>query len=510
MSPATRYREDVEFRTQWRGQPDTRRWKLLGVLLLSFVVHAPLTPLAGLLGLLGILALPAATDEGPVEQLHAIPIDLIEDPGSGAAESSATSEKPVAEPTPEAPKAEPEAPVVEEPPKAKEPAKAEPADAGVDADAGADAEATDAGAGPGDKLPDPVALSGSAGKITDANANVRVMVFSDRIRKHPLGPRLGKLLSSAYQWRDFFGPAGLDPVRDLDRILIAGPQLRKSADVAVVLKYNVSEERVRSAIDALVKRDPKGHWLDSKKPAARAYADRAERVFVLPAPGIAVVVPPALERSALRMSEKTNFPNRPGEQAVTAYLVTPHRALRGLPYSVPKSIQWLRLSAVPTADGGARILVEGEDESEEHARASAKYLTDSLMTLGRMNFGGSATLSIVAKFIVGGDKLLERAEFEAEGKRIRGTVTLTAKQINSVLTLVSGFIGSASAQPASIPAAPVPHSPSAAGVSSSTSGAAAAPTAGAHAPDSEQLPEPPPVPSSEPGAVPHPPQATSP
>jgi hypothetical protein len=113
-----------------------------------------------------------------------------------------------------------------------------------------------------------------------------------RIRKHPLGGRIGKLLGSVYQWRDFFGPAALDPIRDVDQIVVVGPQFRDSSGVVAVLKLNVPDERVRLAIDALVKSDPEGQWLDAGAPSAIAHADRAPREFVLPAPGIVVVTPP--------------------------------------------------------------------------------------------------------------------------------------------------------------------------------------------------------------------------
>src|SRR5688572_15237525 len=70
---------DVDVKTQWRGQPDTRRWRFYTLMGLSVVMHSVLTPWAALLGLLGLIGL---TEPPPAEDLPpitAIPIELIED-----------------------------------------------------------------------------------------------------------------------------------------------------------------------------------------------------------------------------------------------------------------------------------------------------------------------------------------------------------------------------------------------------------------------------------------------
>ena len=70
------------------------------------------------------------------------------------------------------------------------------------------------------------ALAAATGGIADSNANIRISLFMDRVRQHPMGSLLGHLLKSVYQWRDFFEPGGLDPVNDFDQMLVFGPQLR--------------------------------------------------------------------------------------------------------------------------------------------------------------------------------------------------------------------------------------------------------------------------------------------
>src|SRR5262249_11538407 len=155
-------------------------------------------------------------------------------------------------------------------------AGAEASDAGALADAGradAGALAGDAGAeGEADAGPKPIrepALAAGVRQITDPNANVRLWIHMDRVRENPLAPRVGLLLRGVSRWRDSFGPNAIDPVRDLDQIFISGSQLRDTSGVAVVLQHHLPPERMRAALDALVKADPQGAWLDAPLPAAK-------------------------------------------------------------------------------------------------------------------------------------------------------------------------------------------------------------------------------------------------
>ena len=427
----------VEAATTWRGSSDTGSRRLLWWILVSLLLHSPFTPLAALFGLFAFFRPVDSESSEPVDPITAIPVDLLEDigPAGGAAE------KPV-EPEPAPPKEDNSfKDLAADEPKPEPRAKRDPVEPESDADAGAaDAEAAlasaeagdDAGAsGPGTSIGDPVALSGAAGRIANANANVRLIVHTDRIRNQPLGSRVGMLLAQAPQWRDFFGPAGLDPIKDVDRILIAGPQLRDSSEVVAVLKYNVTQGRMRQALDAIVQRDPaNGGWLDAGVPAATARADRAERLFVLPAPGLVVVTPPSAAKSALALGAKTRFPAPKGSEILTAYIVTPSRAFRGIPFRVPESIKWVRVQVLPGADGNATAELVAEDESEESAKVNAEETQRALLALTQLKLG------ILGSFLGKKEhKLVERISFSSQGKMIYGSVVVTPSQLN---TLVEG------------------------------------------------------------------------
>jgi hypothetical protein len=411
---------DVEQRTQWRGGRDTTRRRLWRLLALSALLHVPLTPVFALAGLLGLLSRPAPTPEVPdLGQIHAIPIDLLE-PGP---EPAAEPNSPPADQKQEGSHAD----------KGKDGAKAEldtPERLAAQPKA---SPATSGTAARGGAIGDPVSMSGAAGRVTDANANVRVLIFTDRIRNHPLGDRIGELLGTAQQWQDFFGPAGLDPIHDVDRILIAGPQFKDSSGVIAVLRTNVPQERVRSAIDKLVKRSD-GEWIDGPVPVAHAKADRAERAFVMASPNIVVVTPPSAEKHAISVGPSLRFPNPSGKEALTTYVITPWRAFVGIPFKVPQSIKWVRMKVIAGSDGGASAEIEAEDENADLAGQHAEELTKNINAVTQIKLGFVGAL--IGKKEA---RLIEPVSFSARGSHIFGTVTATPKQLATLLEAVAGY-----------------------------------------------------------------------
>jgi len=445
----------VDVKTQWRGQPDTKRWRFYALVGLSMVLHSALTPLAALFGLLGLLGLsdPPATAQPPIT---AIPIDLIEDP------------TPVPAPADPEPEDEPSGAVVLPP--SPEPLAA-PAGREPTPERSSEPRPEEPGSGKGteardpetkDQVGDPVALSGAAGKLAKSGAKVRIKIDTDKVRQHPLGPRIGEILGRVPQWYDFLGPAKLDPIRDIDRLLIAGPELRNSSQVVAVLRYNVPESVMETAIDSLVQRSS-GEWLSGATRAASARADRAERIFAFFAPQLLAIVPPTAKRDALkRWPAKTKLDPIPGDAVLVATVETPSQVHLGLPFRFPESVKWIRASVTPSPDGGALALIEAEDESEELARDHAEWLERNILASAKLKGG----VALLAQALYGSESFVDTVSFRSEGTRIHGTLTITEKQIASLLKMVEGVINQWNPKPvasASDPTAPAaPPAPSAA------------------------------------------------
>jgi hypothetical protein len=448
-----RYVPRVDTQTQRRGPADTSPSRFAKLLAVSLLLHVPFTPWAALVGLLSLWSPPA--EDVPSPPITAIPVDLIEDQlpvtpaepaqpettpdTEGRAEPIARQAKPATEPAKlrDAGAADAEPPDVESSDAAADAgtatsdagSKRAEADAGSAADAG---PATDAGARP---ISDPTVVAGVK-QVADANANVRITIYTAKIRENPLGKRIGPLLRSLYQWRDFFGPTAIDPIRDIDQIFLVGPQLRDSSNVVAILKHHVPADRMHTAVDALVRADHQGGmWLDAGVPAASAHADGAERRFILPNATTVIVAPPSAYAGALAAGKFVRLLPSAGPEAAMIYLATPWRAFIGWPVQVPHSIKWARVRVTPTPDGGVSAVLEAEDGSETEAREDADYLTHTANALSELNLGllGSLLGQQSHKFI-------QHVSFSSDGKTIRGEAQITAAQLSDALDMAGAFL----------------------------------------------------------------------
>lgn len=410
-------------------QPKNRA--IVWMLAASLLLHVCLTPLPALFGWMAMLpALSVPDDADLIEiELTSLPIAApAPEPKSPEKVEPAQAEAPAkpSEPSEQPPRTEPPEPG-DDPPKAAPDAVAPAPEAREKA--------------PNEQLyADPLALAGSAASIVDSNANVRLFIYADVIRNHPLGPRVGTLLKRTPQWSDFFGVADIDPIRDVDRVLIAGPQLRNSSQVVGVVQHHLPRTQIEAALQQLV--DRKGEWIDKQARLARAEADRATRLFSAPNDTVVVVAPPQLEKQLASLGEKSRFPEGSGDIALSAYVVTPHRVTRGTGLKLPESIKWARFDLRPTPDGGGILKILAQDSDAETARANAEFfqmMIDQIATVDLRRGGG---LGAFASMLLGSEKvrMLEEAKFSAKGKRIEGTIVATRAQLMNVADLLEAFL----------------------------------------------------------------------
>jgi hypothetical protein len=326
-------------------------------------------------------------------------------------------------------------------------------DAGKTSDAGADPDAGAADAGterkPGEGIGSPVAGIGNK-RVVDPNAYVQLLVHNDRVRQHPLGASIGPLLRNVYQWRDFFGPTGIDPIKDIDRMLIVGSQLRDSRDVVAILQFNIPQQTVHDAVDLLVKRDPEGSWSDAGVPVAKAHADRGERAFVFPSPQVLVVTPPATEAAAKRLGNKFRLVPPKSDEIALAKLATPWRAFRGSGLSIPQTISSAEIRLSPLPEGGVVIDLLAHSESDEQAQADAKSIKSAI---------DNALGNPLLWAMTGGKKLINKMSFEGDGSKIRGEIVLTRNQVEMVLALAQFMMPSSAPRPRPVTSAPPPTAP---------------------------------------------------
>ncbi|NUO47887.1 MAG: hypothetical protein HOV80_03420 [Polyangiaceae bacterium] len=168
-------------------------------------------------------------------------------------------------------------------------------DAGVDAskgieDAGPDASkdggAVDAGPDapppPKPTKQEPLADNQAVKTLSGNNPNnVQIVLVGSRLREHPVGAKLGGLLPTIKQWEPFFKDTGINPIDDIDAMIITGPQVRISGDVIAIMKFNGDMETVEAAVQGIAEKNEGERLDDTPVPAWKVTTDKSLRIFAL-------------------------------------------------------------------------------------------------------------------------------------------------------------------------------------------------------------------------------------
>lgn len=196
---------------------------------------------------------------------------------------------PVPEPTPAI------EPPAQEPAANKKPKREAASDAGVDAggdeEAGTLADAqVDGGAGASDAGPpaDPlmVADAGPVGARLPPGAQIALRVDMARIRESPVADDVRALVTAIPDWKALLDGSGIDPVTQLERLLIMTPNLQREK-VALAGRYVGGRTVVDAAVRALAEaRGVPAPWQTKRGIAIApwANADPTPRVIALVGP----------------------------------------------------------------------------------------------------------------------------------------------------------------------------------------------------------------------------------
>jgi hypothetical protein len=312
-------------------------------------------------------------------------------------------------------------------------------DGGPDARGDLDAASADAGSGEGR---DPESIVAAETVRADV-VLVALHVNAEVIRAHPVGAQMGYLLKAIPQWDDFLSGTEIDPVHDIDWVLISGPSLKNTTNDSVLIHYSASDLVIDKAVAAFSRRYDHGGAFDAGVrglKAALAHADRGERVIFRPQPHLLAVVPP---RAAIRyahalMSARVVEHPHPKE-AVYLSVSDPHHPFPDLPDSITQA----RLRVFPAPEAGAEVFLEGDTKSAEAALEAA---ADVRRLIRRTN---TVLLSIVSH------GLLDHVEVTTDGPTVHVRLTATRDQLEAALAFAAGYLGVSPPASAEAPA-PLP------------------------------------------------------
>jgi hypothetical protein len=385
------------------------RTALVAALVLSASAHlAPVAP----------YAFPSGLEVTELEGEAAIPVDLLaaeEAPPPPAAAEVAAPAQPEGESSAEKPLTD-----AGPPPHDAAPI---PAEASLDA-------AADSGDG-GLEIPDagPLDPTAIASTVVAGPPRIELQINASVIRKHPVGAKMGYLLRGLPQWEDFVGKTSIDPVNDVDWILISGPSFIETSRDVVVVHFSTSDAVVDKAVRLVMHDYPHGGTFDAGVPGARAvlaYADRSERVILRPAPHVLIVVPPKDAAKVARQVMGVRIqPNAHPGDAVYWKFLHPHQML----HELPDSISEMRLRVVPRADGSADVLAEGDTPDTDAAQSA---VADVTRFVRRHN---DALTSLLTHGI------FDHVQVTAEGTLVKAHLTASLDQIATLVSLVAGFLG---------------------------------------------------------------------
>src|SRR5262249_42246340 len=221
---------------------------------------------------------------------------------------------------------------------------------------------------------DPTKAAGAVGKIAAKEPNVQILLSGKVLRRTELGAGAPHLPLMIPEWHGFFEGSPIDPVKDLDHLLITAPRLKDdSSKMVAVMEYNLPADRVREAVDHVLHRT-NGVWLeDAPVTTARARVGGAPRLFaLLPERRLLVLLPEAPQDQLVKLKQAGTF--RTTAEGAVVSMLPPAKPFKDF-LPLPESLKWLRLALTPAQDGGVDLAIEAGDRSADEAQAHAEILT---------------------------------------------------------------------------------------------------------------------------------------
>jgi hypothetical protein len=378
------------------GIRDSRARTFLIAVTIALVAHLPLTPLPFVLRLLAMYLTRGDTSWDYQDDLVIIPISLVED--TPRLEEPAPPSEPQAAPAEaKPPKHEPDVHRQDAGPLEVSDGGTEGAsrEAGPVADAArerkipreasvASGDAQGDGGGPG--LKDTLSLVGGLKRAVQGKPNVALVFWFSTIRDHPLGPLVGTLLGCNAQWHDFVGDL-IDPLKDLDGVMLTGPRLADTSKVTVIAQHRLEDSKVSEVMSLLgstAKKNGTGGPIASGHAgmlAVRFHADRADRIAFTHPRNVIIVTPPEGFEQLRDEREPLSLPAGQGK-AMSLTMVNPWRPLRAVGMHLPETLTEIRVHITAATDGGVNAEIEFDDQDAAMAKQHAPDISEQARAVG--------------------------------------------------------------------------------------------------------------------------------
>lgn len=280
-----------------------------------------------------------------------------------------------------------------------------------------------------------------------AGSQLALRIDMRRIRASPIADDVREFLAVLPDWRNVLGDSGIDPLEDLDRLLVASPNLNRSRMI-LAGRAEAGEASIRAAAVALAAsagetvtwREEEGvpvaDWHDPSD-TQRVIAIVGPRHFVICRP---VDLPRVLAVALTRADEAAQDGDavHPADALLSmdegAGLTLEIEGARNFTRNRRRPVEVLPTTArmaMTDADGAVAVRTEWQYESEEQATEAHAYWE-------RVREGYAN--NIITQML-GVGPILGRATLEAEDDRVLGAVDMQLGELQRLLQLGRGFLG---------------------------------------------------------------------
>jgi hypothetical protein len=280
---------------------------------------------------------------------------------------------------------------------------------------------------------DPANPSGASERPKDAatiaaslvEGRIQVLVHVDRVRPHPVGPKLLKLGPLP----DLLEGSSFDPLRDVSRAVVVANNARQERAV-VFAEHTVDPAKIPTIVEELVqKSEPRGQVMGAA-PDYRVKVSKKGRegVICFVGPRFVAVVPPDLAARCDAFDETGGLPGPRGEEAADIVVREPAESLRAEKAPrIPPTVTNLTAQVFLDKNGGATIDALGQS-TEATAANDAAELTRNVDAATSLNLG-------IFKVRAFGPVV-----FAPEGDKVKSRLALSASEIDQLLSLANTFL----------------------------------------------------------------------
>jgi hypothetical protein len=259
------------------------------------------------------------------------------------------------------------------------------------------------------------------------NARAGAIVHVAAWRGHPLA---GQILE-AMPLRGPLERSGIDPMNDVDRVLIASADPRQRSAVAVY-EHHVDAARLdRLLLEAMRDSSPPGEALrEGSMTGARVNVPVSARGrqttlsgdIWLATPTLLVVVPPRMPGAAT-FQQSAGLPMPSRNEGGSGWTEQPAEVFRNSRVDIPSTLSRADAWTFPQPGGGVRAEVRARSTSHDQALSDANALTGNLDRATRVKVG---PLTV---------RVFQTPQFRAEGDEVVGEIDVSRGQLEQVLSM---------------------------------------------------------------------------